>query len=173
MPIEPLRTDEKIEGKKVQEKSMDDVTLKQYEKLGPFEIKDFLAKVASKTAQESSISYLNAGRGNPNWVATEPREAYFLLGQFACTLASINAAARDSANLGQTVAEARAALSGLNSPDQGILGPARQTLNKVYVALGYDISHCHKRSLLLGVGASYEAARSNNALSWYPWFIVQ
>jgi aspartate 4-decarboxylase len=26
---------------------------------------------------------MNAGRGNPNWVATEPREAFFLLGQFA------------------------------------------------------------------------------------------
>ena len=25
---------------------------------------------------------LNAGRGNPNWIATEPREAFFLLGQF-------------------------------------------------------------------------------------------
>src|SRR3954462_15982526 len=64
---------------------MDLLTLKQYEKLGPFEIKDFLAKVASKTALEASTSYLNAGRGNPNWVATEPREAYFLLGQFAVT----------------------------------------------------------------------------------------
>ena len=64
---------------------MDDVMLKQYEKLGPFEIKDFLAKVASKSAQEASLSYLNAGRGNPNWVATEPREAFFLLGQFAIT----------------------------------------------------------------------------------------
>jgi aspartate 4-decarboxylase len=64
---------------------MDDLTLKQYEKLGPFEIKDFLAKVASKSALESSMSYLNAGRGNPNWVATEPREAFFLLGQFAVT----------------------------------------------------------------------------------------
>ena len=30
------------------------MTLKQYEKLGPFEIKDFLAKVASKAAQEAS-----------------------------------------------------------------------------------------------------------------------
>ena len=57
----------------------------QYEKLGPFEIKDFLAKVATKAALESSSSYLNAGRGNPNWVATEPREAFFLLGQFAVT----------------------------------------------------------------------------------------
>jgi aspartate 4-decarboxylase len=67
---------------------MKDVTLtdySHYEKLGPFEIKDFLAKVATKAAQESSTSYLNAGRGNPNWVATEPREGYFLLGQFAIT----------------------------------------------------------------------------------------
>jgi aspartate 4-decarboxylase len=62
---------------------MDDLQLKQYEKLGPFEIKDFLAKVASKSAQASATTYLNAGRGNPNWVATEPREAFFLLGQFA------------------------------------------------------------------------------------------
>jgi len=64
---------------------MDSLNLKKYEKLGPFEIKDFLAKVASKSAQDSSTSYLNAGRGNPNWVATEPREAFFLLGQFAIT----------------------------------------------------------------------------------------
>jgi aspartate 4-decarboxylase len=61
------------------------VNLKKYEKLGPFEIKDFLAKVATKSADDSSLSYLNAGRGNPNWVATEPREAFFLLGQFALT----------------------------------------------------------------------------------------
>jgi aspartate 4-decarboxylase len=61
----------------------DALKLKQYEKLGPFEIKDFLAKVATKSAEEASLTYLNAGRGNPNWVATEPREAFFLLGQFA------------------------------------------------------------------------------------------
>jgi aspartate 4-decarboxylase len=64
---------------------MDDLNLKQYEKLGPFEIKDFVAKLATKSAQENSLSYLNAGRGNPNWVATAPREAFFLLGQFAIT----------------------------------------------------------------------------------------
>ena len=62
-----------------------DLNLKQYEKLGPFEIKDFVAKLATKSAQENALSYLNAGRGNPNWVATEPREAFFLLGQFAVT----------------------------------------------------------------------------------------
>jgi aspartate 4-decarboxylase len=64
---------------------MKEMNYKQYEKLGPFEIKDFLAKAATKAAQEDSLTYLNAGRGNPNWVATEPREAFFLLGQFAVT----------------------------------------------------------------------------------------
>ena len=61
--------------------------LKKFDKLGPFEIKDFLAKVATKSVadSDSTLAYLNAGRGNPNWVATEPREAFFLLGQFAVT----------------------------------------------------------------------------------------
>src|SRR6187399_2581268 len=63
----------------------DTAKLKEFDKLGPFEIKDFVQKVASKTALDSSLSYLNAGRGNPNWVATEPREGFFLLGQFAVT----------------------------------------------------------------------------------------
>src|SRR6187401_3603752 len=64
---------------------MEHLDYKQYEKLGPFEIKDFVAKFALKSAEDSSLTYLNAGRGNPNWVATEPREAFFLLGQFAVT----------------------------------------------------------------------------------------
>jgi aspartate 4-decarboxylase len=64
---------------------MDAVTLRKYETLSPFEIKNDLAKVAAKTAKASQVAYLNAGRGNPNWVATEPRSAFFLLGQFAVT----------------------------------------------------------------------------------------
>jgi aspartate 4-decarboxylase len=64
---------------------MDAVTLRQYETLSPFEIKNDLAKVATKTARASQVAYLNAGRGNPNWIATEPRSAFFLLGQFAIT----------------------------------------------------------------------------------------
>ena len=62
---------------------MDAVTLRQYETLSPFEIKNDLAKVAAKTAKAAQVAYLNAGRGNPNWIATEPRAAFFLLGQFA------------------------------------------------------------------------------------------
>src|SRR5688572_185572 len=64
---------------------MDIVKLREYEALSPFEIKDFLAKAATSTSAPSAIAYLNAGRGNPNWIATEPREAFFLLGQFAIT----------------------------------------------------------------------------------------
>jgi aspartate 4-decarboxylase len=62
---------------------MDVLTLREYETLSPFEIKDFLAKAALKATKSASMAYLNAGRGNPNWIATEPREAFFLLGQFA------------------------------------------------------------------------------------------
>jgi aspartate 4-decarboxylase len=62
---------------------MDKVTLRKYEALGPFEIKNDLAKLATDRSRKAATTYLNAGRGNPNWIATEPREAFFLLGQFA------------------------------------------------------------------------------------------
>lgn len=52
------------------------------QKLSPFELKDTLIKLAQDTAQKSIEIMLNAGRGNPNWTAATPREAYFLLGQF-------------------------------------------------------------------------------------------
>src|SRR4051795_4347915 len=64
---------------------MDVRTLAEYEVLSPFEIKDFLAKAAQAKSTESSTSFINAGRGNPNWIATVPRDAFFLLGQFAMT----------------------------------------------------------------------------------------
>src|SRR3982750_3394828 len=64
---------------------MDIRTLAEYEVLSPFEIKDFLAKAAHAKSTESAISFINAGRGNPNWIATTPRDAFFLLGQFAMT----------------------------------------------------------------------------------------
>ncbi|MEC5386567.1 aspartate 4-decarboxylase [Uliginosibacterium sp. H3] len=51
--------------------------------LSPFELKDNLIHLAKDTALISTATMLNAGRGNPNWVATEPREAFFLLGRFA------------------------------------------------------------------------------------------
>src|SRR4249919_4191607 len=61
------------------------IDLRKFEKLGPFEIKDELIKLAKKTSRTTQSAFLNAGRGNPNWVATRPRDAFFLLGQFAVT----------------------------------------------------------------------------------------
>src|SRR5690242_14504955 len=63
----------------------DILTLRKFEALSPFEIKDELIKLAKKASRTSQLAFLNAGRGNPNWVATEPRAAFFLLGQFAVT----------------------------------------------------------------------------------------
>lgn len=70
---------------------MDDCTSKienkQCEKelsvLSPFEIKNELIKLAEADSKKTSSIYLNAGRGNPNWIATTPRHAFFLLGEWA------------------------------------------------------------------------------------------
>jgi aspartate 4-decarboxylase len=63
----------------------DILTLRKFEALGPFEIKDELIKLAKDTSRTTQSAFLNAGRGNPNWIATTPREGFFLLGQFAIT----------------------------------------------------------------------------------------
>ena len=56
---------------------------KQLEKLSPFELKDKLIHLASESSRHSAETMLNAGRGNPNWIATTPRDAFFTLGTFA------------------------------------------------------------------------------------------
>src|ERR1051326_4298367 len=61
------------------------LTLKKFETLSPFEIKDELIRLAKSTSRTTQSAFLNAGRGNPNWIATRPREGFFLLGQFAIT----------------------------------------------------------------------------------------
>ncbi|MEN8209322.1 MAG: bifunctional aspartate transaminase/aspartate 4-decarboxylase, partial [Candidatus Fermentibacteria bacterium] len=53
---------------------------KKYEPLSPFELKD---KLISMSQNPQIRMMLNAGRGNPNWVAVQPREAFFLFGSFA------------------------------------------------------------------------------------------
>ena len=58
---------------------------KSLSELSPFEIKGTLIELANTDAKKSTRQFLNAGRGNPNWVATTPRDAFFLLGQFAMT----------------------------------------------------------------------------------------
>jgi len=57
--------------------------VKELEKLSPFELKDKVMQVAGETGQQNARAMLNAGRGNPNWIATTPRDAFFTLGQFA------------------------------------------------------------------------------------------
>ncbi|MDH6303890.1 aspartate 4-decarboxylase [Parabacteroides sp. PF5-5] len=52
------------------------------QQLSPFELKDNLIKLASDEQKQMAGTMLNAGRGNPNWTATTPREAFFTLGYF-------------------------------------------------------------------------------------------
>ena len=47
--------------------------------LSPFELKNFLTDAAARSGR----LLLNAGRGNPNFLATEPRHAFFQWGRFA------------------------------------------------------------------------------------------
>ena len=51
-----------------------------FEELSPFEIRDFLIKMASRRSQKMM---LNAGRGNPNFLALIPRYGFSMLGRFA------------------------------------------------------------------------------------------
>lgn len=58
--------------------------------LSPFELKaEFIALAQAHQAdapgqkERTTAAMLNAGRGNPNWIATGPREAFYALGQFS------------------------------------------------------------------------------------------
>ncbi|MGW1512083.1 bifunctional aspartate transaminase/aspartate 4-decarboxylase [Streptomyces sp. NPDC002394] len=64
--------------------------IQSFAQLSPFELKDKFIQIAQaaqadKPGQKgkSQTQMLNAGRGNPNWVATGPREAFYALGYFA------------------------------------------------------------------------------------------
>lgn len=54
-----------------------------YGKISPFELKDRLINLAEGQKEKSAHALLDAGRGNPNWTAATPREAFFAFGQFA------------------------------------------------------------------------------------------
>lgn len=54
----------------------------QMSKISPFELKNRLINMADESVRKLAHTMLNAGRGNPNWIATTPREAFFALGQF-------------------------------------------------------------------------------------------
>lgn len=54
-----------------------------YGKISPFELKDKLIGYAKESMESGVHSLLDAGRGNPNWTASEPRDAFFTFGHFA------------------------------------------------------------------------------------------
>ncbi|MDE5661262.1 MAG: aspartate 4-decarboxylase, partial [Muribaculaceae bacterium] len=66
---------------------MDNPLSRDYEQklsqMSPFEIKNELIRLAQEDSRKSCATYLNAGRGNPNWTASDAREAFLLLGYFA------------------------------------------------------------------------------------------
>lgn len=66
---------------------MNDVDYSRYAKLSPFELKDELIRLAS--GRENRLM-LNAGRGNPNFLSTLPRRAFFRLGLFATAEAELS-----------------------------------------------------------------------------------
>ena len=51
--------------------------------MSPFEIKNELIEMAKRQEKKSADAYLNAGRGNPNWIAYDARDAFFFLGACA------------------------------------------------------------------------------------------
>ncbi|MEM5427511.1 bifunctional aspartate transaminase/aspartate 4-decarboxylase [Cupriavidus oxalaticus] len=59
---------------------MSKVDISKLASLSPFELKDELIKLASSDAERLM---LNAGRGNPNFLATVPRHGFWQLGLFA------------------------------------------------------------------------------------------
>jgi aspartate 4-decarboxylase len=54
------------------------------EGLSPFELKDHLLALARACSARIGTPVLDAGRGNPDWVALDARRGFFLLGQCAC-----------------------------------------------------------------------------------------
>ncbi|MFI5868468.1 bifunctional aspartate transaminase/aspartate 4-decarboxylase [Streptomyces sp. NPDC051546] len=64
--------------------------IQQLSQLSPFELKDKFIQLATDAQEDqpgqkgtTARAMLNAGRGNPNWIATSPREAFYALGYFA------------------------------------------------------------------------------------------
>ena len=57
--------------------------IEQLQVLSPFELKAELGKLAGEHERRTAFQMLNAGRGNPNFTAPTPREAFFTLGRFA------------------------------------------------------------------------------------------
>ena len=57
--------------------------MKEYLQMSPFEIKNVFIQMAEKASKRKKIPFLNAGRGNPNFLNTTVREGFSCLNNFA------------------------------------------------------------------------------------------
>lgn len=55
---------------------MDKKLLEEVKNLSPFELKNKLINLANSNEKKGVKIFLNAGRGNPNWTASTPRDAF-------------------------------------------------------------------------------------------------
>ena len=63
--------------------TLDKKLLEEVKNLSPFELKNKLINLANSNEKKGVKIFLNAGRGNPNWTASTPRDAFFTLGYFS------------------------------------------------------------------------------------------
>jgi aspartate 4-decarboxylase len=111
-----------------------------YSKLSPFELKDKLIGMADESVKTRAAVMLNAGRGNPNWIATTPREAFALMLTFGLAEARRT---RDEPNVGLAgmpkspgiAGRFRAFLDGASGPGADLL---RASLAYGVNKLGFD-----------------------------------
>jgi aspartate 4-decarboxylase len=109
---------------------------RRYGDLSPFELKNKLVELAKHRGERMM---LNAGRGNPNWVALEPRAAYFRLGEFAVAESGRVALGPDFGGLPKRrgIAERLRAFLALH-PDAPGTGLLTRGLDYARDALGFD-----------------------------------
>ncbi|MGE5630430.1 MAG: aspartate 4-decarboxylase [Caulobacteraceae bacterium] len=68
-----------IDTHNIQRKEIENI----YGEISPFELRTKLINLAEGQKEKSARTLLEAGRGNPDWIAATPREAFFTFGQFA------------------------------------------------------------------------------------------
>ena len=79
----PLKTRTQSRNLMTKRASISRAEQKALLKLSPFEQKDKLITLAQAGTRRGTAQFLNAGRGNPNWICTTPREAFVTLLRFA------------------------------------------------------------------------------------------
>ncbi len=96
---------------------MESETAIEYARLSPFELKDKLVELATECTRQHARLMLDAGRGNPDWLAVEARRAFFALGEFALGEAGAQPLARGLAGHPQPFGIAARLLDWVGSDD--------------------------------------------------------